>query len=257
VTVVTDLVEFHRAWAFRRADLVIVPTEAAREAVLKRRVPADRVLLLGLPVSLRFRPPAPGEQRALRRGFGLAEDRFTILVSGGGEGSGKLLRQVRALAWGRHEWQVIAVCGRNEKLQRRLRRLRFGTPILVLGFVDNMPELMRAADLLVSKAGPGAIGEALATGVPIVLTSYLPGQETENVSFVTETGIGRYAPQPDLLLETVADLTADGGRLCRQMAERASKLSYPYAALDIARQSLRLAEARRAATQRAAVQASR
>jgi 1,2-diacylglycerol 3-beta-galactosyltransferase len=127
----------------------------------------------------------------------------------------------------------------------------------VLGFVDNMPELMRAADLLVSKAGPGAIGEALATGVPIVLTSYLPGQETENVSFVTETGIGRYAPQPDLLLETVADLTADGGRLCRQMAERASKLSYPYAALDIARQSLRLAEARRAATQRAAVQASR
>jgi 1,2-diacylglycerol 3-beta-galactosyltransferase len=249
VTVITDLVEVHRGWAFKKANLVVVPTEAARQAVLKRKVPEDRVLVLGLPVNLRFRPPAPGEQPALRRAFGLDEARFTILVSGGGEGSGKLLRQVRALAWRPHAWQVIAVCGRNERLRRRLQRLRFATPTLVLGFVDNMPELMRAADVVVGKAGPGAIAEALATGIPIVLTSYLPGQEKENVAFVTELGIGRYAPQPERLLEALDALTTDSSRAWKEMSGRAAQLSRPYAALDIARESLRLARAHRASAQ--------
>src|SRR5439155_9915671 len=92
MTVITDLVEFHRGWCFPRSDIVVVPTEAALQACLKRRVAAERIQLLGLPVDLRFRPPAPGEREALRRRFGLAEDRFTILVSGGGEGSGRLLQ---------------------------------------------------------------------------------------------------------------------------------------------------------------------
>jgi 1,2-diacylglycerol 3-beta-galactosyltransferase len=249
VTVITDLVEVHQGWSFKRADLVVVPTEAAREACLKRHVPADRIRLLGLPVNLRFRPPAPGERLALRRAFGLEEDRFTILVTGGGEGSGRLLEQVGLLAWQPRPWQVIAVCGRNEKLRRRLTRLRFRTPLLVLGFVDNMPELMRASDVLIGKAGPGAIGEALATGIPIVLTSYLPGQETENVAFVTEAGIGRYAPSADRLLEAISELTADSGRVYREMSAKASELSRPYASLDIARESLRLASAYRAASQ--------
>ncbi|MEP7105383.1 MAG: glycosyltransferase [Chloroflexota bacterium] len=246
MTVITDLIEFHRGWAFPRADLVVVPTESARQACLKWGVPADRIQLLGLPVDLRFRPPAPGEKAALRRRFGLQEDRMTILVSGGGEGSGNLLRQVRALAWHEHPWQVIAVCGRNEKLRRRLARVHFGTPTRILGFVDNMPELMRASDLVVSKAGPGAIAEALTTGLPIMLTGYLPGQETENVTFVTMTGFGLYAPKPEQLLESITLLFADDTRIWREMVERATSAARPYASLDIAREGLALAERYRA-----------
>lgn len=241
MTVITDLVEFHRGWAFPRADLVVVPTESARQACLKLRVPAERILLLGLPIDLRFRPCAPGEKAMLRRRFGLEEDRMTILVSGGGEGSGKLLQQVRALSWQPQPWQVVAVCGRNEKLRRRLARLHFGTPTLVLGFVDTMPELMRASDVVVSKAGPGAIAEALATGLPIILTGYLPGQETENVTFVEMTGIGLYAPKPELLLERIRLIEADDRRVWREMAERAAAVARPYASIDIARECLALA----------------
>ncbi len=241
MVVVTDLVEFHRGWAFPRADLVVVPTEAAAKAVRKWRVPAERVKLFGLPVSLRFRPPAPGERQAFRRAFGLEEDRFTVLVSGGGEGSGGLLKLVRALAWRQHPWQVLVVCGRNDKLRRRLGRLQFGTGTRILGFVDNMPELMRAADLVVTKAGPGAIGEALATGLPLVITSYLPGQETANVEFVRKSGIGTYAPQPAALLEAVSHLASDNAAPARAMAERATAMSHPYASLDIAREALEIA----------------
>jgi len=253
VTVITDLVEFHRGWAFPRADLVIVPTESARQACLKWRVPADRIHLLGLPVDLRFRPPAPGEKAALRRRFGLNEERMTILVVGGGEGSGNLLKQVRALAWRPQPWQVIAVCGRNEKLRRRLSRVHFATPIRVFGFVENMPELMRASDLVVSKAGPGAIAEALTTGLPIMLTGYLPGQETENVTFVNMSGFGLFAPKPEQLLESINLLFADDMRIWREMVERAASIARPYAALDIAREVLGVAVRYRASAESQAV----
>jgi 1,2-diacylglycerol 3-beta-galactosyltransferase len=241
VTVITDLVEFHLGWMFPRSDLTIVPTEKAREECLAAGLPPDHVQLLGLPVDLRFRPPAPGEKAALRRRFGLDQDRFTILVSGGGEGSGKLLTQVRALARGGGDWQLVVVCGRNEKLRRRLARVEFHPRALILGFVDNMPDLMRASDLVVSKAGPGAIGEALATEVPIILTSYLPGQETPNVTFVTESGLGLYAPKPDQLRQVVSELAQPGSQQWRSMAERAAEIAHPYASLDIARECLRVA----------------
>ncbi len=241
VTVITDLVEFHLGWMFPRSDLTIVPTEGARRECLAAGLPEEKVQLLGLPVDLRFRPPAPGEKAALRRRFGIPQERFTILVSGGGEGSGKLLSQVRALGRTGGDWHLIIVCGRNEKLRRRLARVDFRSRALILGFVDNMPDLMRAADLVVSKAGPGAIGEALATEVPILLTSYLPGQETPNVTFVTESGIGLYTPKPDQLQEAVQELSQPGSERLRAMVETAAEISRPYASLDIARECLRVA----------------
>jgi 1,2-diacylglycerol 3-beta-galactosyltransferase len=256
MTVVTDLIDLHRGWALPEADLVVVPTEQARDAVREVGVPAERVQLLGLPVDLRFRPPAPGEQQALRRRFGLEEGRPTLLVLGGGDGSGKMLQQVRALAWGEHDWQVIAVCGRNEKLRRRLSRVHFSTPTAVLGFVDNMPALMRAADLVVTKAGPGAIAESLATGVPLVLTGYLPGQETANVRFVTAAGFGLYAPRRDELREAVGRLLSEGGREAAAMAVRAAAIAKPYASLDIAGECMTMVRRYRAERARTGLAAS-
>ncbi len=248
MTVITDLVDFHRGWTFSRADLVVAPTELARKVALRRRVPADRIKLLGLPVDLRFRPPAPGEKHALRRRYGLDEARFTVMVMGGAAGVGNLIKQVRVLAWEPHQWQVIAVCGRNEKLRSRLARVRFATPTLVLGFVDNMPELMRASDVVVTKAGPGAIAEALATGVPVLVTGFLPGQESPNVDFVVEAGFGAFTPRESDLLDEVRVL-AEGGPTWQEMSRKAAEMAHPYASSDIARECLLLAARYRASAQ--------
>jgi len=248
MTVITDLVDFHRGWTFSQADLVVAPTELARKVALRRRVPADRVKLLGLPVDLRFRPPAPGEKLALRRRFGLEETRFTVLAMGGAAGVGNLLKQVRVLAWEPHQWQVVAVCGRNEKLRRRLARVRFATPTLILGFVDYMPELMRACDVVVTKAGPGAIAEALATGVPVLITGFLPGQESPNVDFVVEAGFGAFTPKENELLDEVRVL-AEGGPTWQEMSRKAAEMAHPYASSDIARECLLLAARYRASAQ--------
>lgn len=248
MTVITDLVDFHRGWTFSQADLVIAPTEAARKVALRRRVPADRIKLLGLPVDLRFRPPAPGEKRALRRRFGLDEQRFTILVVGGAAGVGHLASQVRLLAMDPHPWQLVVVCGRNEKLRRRLWEFQFSTPALILGFIDYMPELMRACDVVVTKAGPGAIAEALATGLPLIITSFLPGQESPNVDFAVKSGFGAYAPREEDLLDEVRVL-AEGGPTWREMSRKAEDMARPYASSDIARECLLLAEHYRASEQ--------
>ena len=214
-------------------------------------MPADRVKLLGLPVDLRFRPPAPGEKQALRRRFGLDEHRFTVLVIGGAAGVGHLAAQVRVLTEDAHAWQLIVVCGRNEKLRRRILELETATPMLVLGFVDYMPELMRACDVVVTKAGPGAIAEALATGLPLVITGFLPGQETPNVDFVVGSGIGAFAPKEEDLHDEIRVL-AEGGPTWREMSRRAADMAHPYASSDIARECLLLA-----ARYRASVHASR
>lgn len=248
MTVITDLVDFHRGWSFSQADLVIAPTERARRTALRRRVPPERVKLLGLPVDLRFRPPAPGEKQALRRRFGLEEQRFTVLVIGGAAGVGHLAAQVRELAEQPHPWQLVVVCGRNEKLRRRLNEMEMATPILVRGFVDYMPELMRACDLVVTKAGPGAIAEALATGLPLVITGFLPGQETGNVDFVVESRIGAFAPKESELLDEVR-VMAEGGPTWREMSRKAEELAHPYASSDIARECLLLAARYRASAQ--------
>src|SRR5260370_9246497 len=133
MTVITDLVDFPRGWTFSQADLVIAPTELARKVALRRRVPADRIKLLGLPVDLRFRPPAPGEKHALRRRYGLDEARFTVLVMGGAAGVGNLIKQVRVLAWEPHQWQGPPGLGPNGNPPGPPPPLPFAPPALTLG----------------------------------------------------------------------------------------------------------------------------
>ncbi len=118
----------------------------------------------------------------------------------------------------------------------------------MLGFVDDMPDLLRAADLAAGKAGPGAIAEALASGVPLVLTSYLPGQERSNVRYVVESGAGRYAPRPDRLLAAVTELLRDDLDAWRRMRARAAGLTMPGAAQAAASACLELAASYRAAS---------
>ncbi len=78
--------------------------------------------------------------------------------------------------------------------------------------------------------------------MPILLTTYLPGQETHNVTFVTKSGIGLYTPKPAQLLEAVRELATPDSSAWRAMAERAAGISRPYASLDIAHECIAVAK---------------
>lgn len=109
--------------------------------------------------------------------------------------------------------------------------------ILPLGFVKNMAEYMVAADVLISKAGPGTISEAAALSLPVMLTSFLPGQEEGNVDYVVEGGFGSYIQDtdPDAVAKEVALWLNDEIKMT-EMSEAAKKAGHPNAARDIVQQ---------------------
>jgi len=128
------------------------------------------------------------------------------------------------------------VCGRNEQLRRRLtlESWRYGDRLLPLGFVSNMADWLRCADAVVTKAGPGTIAETLCCGTPLLLTSYLSGQEKGNAEFVVNAGAGRWVPQLSQLLDAVRDLR-DDPVLLGQMRVNAASVGRPDAAAAVAR----------------------
>ncbi len=163
-------------------------------------------------------------RKKLREEFGWEEDAFVCLLAGGGGGMlpmETILRQMvpsgtesianlndsdqldKKLTTEIKHFRLIAVTGHNEALQRRLRSLetsffmtreqdniagtlnyRRESSLAVLGFTDQMPRLMRGADVVITKAGGVSLAECLACGAHIVLYDPLPGQEQANSIFV-------------------------------------------------------------------------
>ncbi len=194
ITVITDLGKVHESWLTPQADAVVVPAREVYERALSRGVSPSRLRMLGQPIHPKFDDVA-GSKRELRAQLQLPREGFVALLMAGGEGGGKLLPTALALAKARLPMQLVVVCGRNEPLRAKISELvpSLATPVRVLGFTDKVPELMRAADLLITKAGPGTLAEANAAQLPVVVYDYIPGQERGNVEFVRRNGIGEVA----------------------------------------------------------------
>jgi 1,2-diacylglycerol 3-beta-galactosyltransferase len=233
ITVVTDLVTTHALWYDHRADLVIVPTELAKQRALEYTMPPEKVRLVGLPVSSRFSGPL-GDKRRLRAKFGWPQDKLVVLLVGGGEGMGPLADTARAIEESGLDVCQVIVTGRNAKLQAELQEQSWENPTFIYGFVREMPDFMRAVDVIVTKAGPSTIAEALNASLPIILYAKLPGQEDGNVVYVESEGVGVWAPDP---LKVVRTLTRWA---CRpqeraQVIKNCQTAARPQAARTIAR----------------------
>uniref|UniRef100_UPI002ADDD157 MGDG synthase family glycosyltransferase n=1 Tax=Thermoflexus sp. TaxID=1969742 RepID=UPI002ADDD157 len=233
VIVICDIGSIHALWC-ANADLVIAPHEGARHRAIACGVPPERVVVTGFPIRLRFRDVRGRPKAFWREQLGWRPDLPTVLVMGGGEGMGKVFENARAVAEAGLPLQLAVVAGRNERLRRRLEVVEWPVPTYVYGFVRAIPEMMAAADVIVTKAGPNTIAEALAVGRPMILTHYLPGQEEGNVDYVVQGGAGLYAPEPEQVKEAVREWLSRPD-LLETFAARAAAMGYPDAALDAAR----------------------
>ncbi len=196
VTVVTDLVTTHAAWYSERANRIIVPTQVAFDRGRKYGIAAARMQIIGLPVADQFRH-APRDRAQTRAELGWQQDRPVALLVGGGEGMGPLEETAKAIDAAGLPVTLAIIAGRNKRLKERLERHPWQTPCFLYGFVQKMPDFMRAADVLVTKAGPGTISEAFIAGLPMILYSRLNGQEEGNVDYVVDNGAGIWSPRPE------------------------------------------------------------
>ncbi|HHS96573.1 MAG TPA: glycosyltransferase [Chloroflexi bacterium] len=233
VAVGTDLVVMHAFWADPGVSRYLVATEAARRQLLRHRIDPRRVQVVGLPVSRRFHEVRSQRPEVFRRRLGLDPEVPVVLAMAGGVGFAPLERVARALVNARLSAQIVVIAGRNRWLYERLRHLAAGGGVRVEGFVENVHEWMRAADLLVTKAGPATLAEALAVGVPPVIWGAISVQEMPNVRLVVEAKAGVWAPGPRQTVEAVRRLLNDPDAR-RQMRRQARRLIHPDAAAQVA-----------------------
>ena len=234
VTLVTDLASGHAAWFHPVEGHCLVPTEEARGDALRCGLAQDSVVVTGLPVGSAFVQAAGLSRAEARRRVGLLPDKPAVVVIAGADGMGPFQALLRPLLEKGSTAQIVAITGRNERLRNRLRAIAWPRRLHVTGFVENMHEWMAAADVLVTKAGPGTIAEALVVGVPMMLCGAVPGQEPPNVRYAVESGAAVWAPDPTRAAQTAHRLLWDERDTLREMRRRAASAGRPDAARSVA-----------------------
>ncbi|MCA0456490.1 MAG: glycosyltransferase [Chloroflexi bacterium] len=233
MVVVTDLVSTHMFWYDKDVDRCIVPTQPAFDRGLQSGLTPEQMRITGLPVHPNFAERLMDKADA-RKELGWDLDLPAVLMVGGGEGMGALYETARAVNDMRQKCQLIVIAGRNHALKAKIEADRWNQPTHVYPFVTNMPVLMAASDILVSKAGPATISEACIAGLPVILYDAIPGQETGNVEFVVEHDAGIYAPSPTEAAEAVAKWLGEGPEGLKRHSDNARRLGRPNAVWDIA-----------------------
>jgi UDP-N-acetylglucosamine:LPS N-acetylglucosamine transferase len=231
VVVIPDLVQFHRSWVTDGVNCYTAPTKQAQELLIEYGASPDRLHLTGIPVGRAF--ATPSDPASLRVALGLDPNRLTVLVVGGGEGSGNLPLLVNTIDQAGLPIQLIVVTGRNHHAKAAIDSLPLFTPAKVFGFATNMPDLIKASDIVVSKGGPQSIVECLAAGKPILVTQVLPGQEQGNDEWVERHGAGYRTRTPAQVAQALRKLTHQPAELMR-LTEGARRIGQPDAALRAA-----------------------
>ncbi len=233
VVVVTDLASTHMFWYDRRADRTLVPTQAAFDNGLEAGLRPETMRVTGLPVHPRF-SQAVFEREAARKKLGWDPNLPALLLVGGGEGMGPLFKTARAINDRRLPCQLAIIAGRNKALKEKLETSDWNQPTHIYGYVTDMPSLMAAANVLVTKAGPATISEAFIAHLPLILYDAIPGQETGNVEIVVDNDAGIYAPSPKLVADAAAQWLSEGEAGLARRAAASAKLAKPNAVYDIA-----------------------
>lgn len=187
--------DVHQYWIDSVVKRYYVHTEESAWQLRSKGVTADRIDVKGIPIKKEF--ASREERSAVRRRLSLYPDRLTILMVWGGFGVGKAEEMAKEVIgmleiFPEQRFTLLVVCGRNEKLRRRLSE-QSPLPHVdthLFGYVENVHELMSASDVLISKAGGLTSAESMALGIPMIIVDPIPGQETRNAEMIVECRAG-------------------------------------------------------------------
>ncbi len=232
ITVVTDLATVHRLWFNNHVDSLLVPTEMVRDLAIESGIDPARIQITGIPID----PEIAEDDRSrkqIRKELGWRDDLFTILAVGSKRVEG-LVEALNVVNHFGQPLQLAVVTGRDDELFTELNQVDWHIPVHLYEFITNMPQLMRATDLMICKAGGLIVTESLACSLPMMLVNVIPGQETGNAEYVVSNGAGVLTESPVAVLETLAHFMAGDQAVLKQASEAAKRLGRPQAAFDAA-----------------------
>ena len=205
VTILTDIADYPpHFWIERQKQFLICGSGRAVEQA-KALGHEDEFIFRtsGMILHPRFYEPLEIDRADERRKLGLDPERRTGLVMFGGQGSNVMLEIARSL-----DTQLICICGKNEKLAEKLRKLPRSSPMFVEGFTRQVPYYMRLADFFIGKPGPGSLSEALAMKLPVIVerNAWTLPQERYNAEWIVSHQVGIVLPNFRGIAAAVAGL---------------------------------------------------
>ncbi|MEW6075564.1 MAG: glycosyltransferase [Candidatus Omnitrophota bacterium] len=233
VAILTDFVP-HSYWIYDTINYYASPSDEVTRRLAEKGIPLDKIKTFGIPFDPKFNEPVDKKIAAAR--LNLKSHYGTLLIMGGGHGLGPIEKILKSLDRVQSDFQSIVVTGSNKKLYNSLKKKikRYKKHISLLGYANNVNELMSISDIIITKPGGITTSEALAKQLPMIIVNPLPGQEASNTVYLTEKGAAIEVDNPQEINFIVENLLSDPGQL-RCLREAAAGIAKPHASMDIAR----------------------
>jgi processive 1,2-diacylglycerol beta-glucosyltransferase len=240
-TVTTDF-DSHRLWCNLPCEHFFTATEESKINMAALGALPKRITASGIPVHPVFSKPRNGWE--CKRVHGLYDDRPVILQAAGGFGVGPIDQIHRQIVGVETPMQIVVVAGRNRRAMERIESIPCPSRHrrVVLGYTNEMDELMAAAEIIISKPGGLTSSEALCRGTAMIIVDPIPGQEDRNSDYLLENGAAVKVNNFASLGHKLATLLESPARL-DQIRSAARRLARPRAAYDVAKRSLQLINA--------------
>ncbi len=190
-------------------DTCFLPTPVVTQAYMERGVRAASIRYASIPVARQHF--AETDRGAACRALGLDPNRRQLLLMSGSMGCGPLAALVRDLVADRPpDSEITVVCGTNRRLCQKLtRRYASISALHIVGFTQEVPQYMAAADLLLTKPGGISMTEAAVHALPMVLVAAVAGCETDNCTYLLNRGAAVTAATPSSLAAACRRLLRD------------------------------------------------
>ncbi len=227
IVVLTDFT-VHSFWLHENIDTYVIPTDDLKYLLYRQDIPAQKIQTYGIPVRKEF-SQLPDKTKA-REALNF-NDNPTFLVMGGGLGLGDVKDIIVELGNSDLECNIIAVAGKNDKLRTSLELLKTKANLKVFGFTKEIPNLMAASDIIITKPGGLTTAEVLAAQLPMVIVSPLPGQEERNTEFLLNAGVAVKVRNMDYLIPTLKQVLGNPLKI-KQMKEMARQIGRPASAIN-------------------------
>ncbi len=228
ITVVTDSITVNSAWFRAPSDYFCVANDATAEVLLKGGVAEQQIKVLGFPVSPIFAEntielPAP---------VGEEPRRVLYIINTGKKKAGKAIDRLLEI----DDVHLTITCGRDPELRAKLieRTRDQEHRVKILGWTNQMPELMMSHHLVISKAGGATVQEAIAARCPMIVNQVIPGQEEGNAELIQQLNLGAVVEKNKEVAEAVATAFEKRAALWNEWRRNLKKISCPDAAMKIA-----------------------
>lgn len=189
ISVLTDYTT-HSTWIQNEIDYYIVGHEYVKELLVYEGVDSEKIKAFGIPVEKSFL--SHRNRETVLTELGLSPEKLTILLMGGSFGAGNIKETLEDLLAIDRDFQILVITGRNEHLKDKLSKMLDSTihnkNICLLGYTNKMNDILASIDVLISKPGGLTTTEALLNDVPMIVPYFIPGQEEENLDFLTNCG---------------------------------------------------------------------